>query len=101
VAAPEWIASTATAERLSQSLDFVVDRPVDENCGADSWAITPAGLQGVVNDAVAIYFPDAALAAAFVSRWCVGSKVEISEGAFRVRGDQPTPRPGARLHKTY
>ncbi len=27
-----------------------------ENCGADGWAMTPAGLRGVVNDAVAIYF---------------------------------------------
>ena len=29
---------------------------LDENCGADGWAMTPAGLRGVVNDAVAIYF---------------------------------------------
>jgi hypothetical protein len=42
---------------------------LDENCGAGGWAMTPAGLRGVVNDAVAIYFVDAALAAAFVSRW--------------------------------
>jgi hypothetical protein len=28
---------------------------LDENCGADGWAMTPAGLRGVVNDAVAIY----------------------------------------------
>jgi hypothetical protein len=31
----------------------------------DGWAMTPAGLRGVVNDAVAIYFLDAMLAAAF------------------------------------
>ena len=30
---------------------------LDANCGADGWTITPAGLRGVVNDAVAIYFP--------------------------------------------
>jgi hypothetical protein len=36
---------------------------LDENCGADDWAMTPAGLRGVVNDAVAIYFLDAASAA--------------------------------------
>jgi len=53
--------------------------------------MTPAGLRGVVNDAVAIYFLDAVAAAAFVSRWCAGSNVEISEGAFRVREDQPAP----------
>ena len=31
---------------------------LDENCGAEGWAMTPAGLRGVVNDAVAIYFLD-------------------------------------------
>lgn len=66
---------------------------LDQNCGADGWAMTPAGLRGVVNDAVAIYFRNAALAAAFVSRWCcAGSAVEISDGAFRVRDDQPARR---------
>jgi hypothetical protein len=73
---------------------------LDENCGADSWAMTPAGLRGVVNDAVAIYFLDAALAAAFVARWCAGSKIDISEGMFRVREDRPIPRAQARAHRT-
>jgi hypothetical protein len=31
---------------------------LDQNCGADGWAMTPAGLSGVINDAVAIYFLD-------------------------------------------
>lgn len=74
---------------------------LDENCGADGWAMVPAGLRGVVNDAVAIYFLDAALAAAFVSRWCAGSTVKISEGAFRVREDRPAARAQARPHKTF
>jgi hypothetical protein len=74
---------------------------LDENCGADGWAMTPAGLRGIVNDGVAIYFLDATSAAAFVSRWCAGSKVEVSDGAFRVRKDQPTPRAAADLHKTF
>jgi len=29
---------------------------LDENCGANGWAMTPSGLRGVVNDALAIYF---------------------------------------------
>src|SRR5271165_3139087 len=62
-------------ERLSEMHAWL-----DQNCGADGWAMTPAGLRGVVNDAVAIYFLNAALAVAFVSRWCTGSKVEISNG---------------------
>ena len=65
---------------------------LDENCGADGWAMTPTGLRGVVNDAVAIYFLNAVSAAAFVGRWCAGSKVEISDGAFRVREVQPSRR---------
>jgi hypothetical protein len=59
---------------------------------ADGWAMTPAGLQGVVNDAVAIYFLHATSAAAFVARWYAGSEVEVSDGAFRVRDDEPTRR---------
>ena len=43
---------------------------LDENCGADGWAITPSGVRGVLNDAVSIYFLDAMLASAFVARWC-------------------------------
>lgn len=74
---------------------------LDENCGADGWAITPAGLRGVVNDALAIHFLDAGLAAAFVSRWCTGSRVAISDGAFRMRADRPTARPAAGPHKTF
>jgi hypothetical protein len=74
---------------------------LDENCGADGWAMTPAGLRGVVNDAVAIYFLDAKSAAAFVARWCAGSEVEVSDGAFRVRDDQPAQRVVAGSHKTF
>jgi hypothetical protein len=51
--------------------------------------MTPCGLFGVVNDAVAVYFLDATLAAAFVARWCAGSKIEIGDGVFRVREDRP------------
>ena len=54
---------------------------LDENCGAEGWAMTPSGTRGVLNDAVSIYFPDPALAGAFVARWCIGYKVETAEGA--------------------
>jgi hypothetical protein len=50
---------------------------------------------------VAIYFTDAALAAAFVSRWCAGPKTEVSDGAFQVRKDEPAPRVQARPHTTF
>ncbi len=54
--------------------------------------MTPAGLRGVINDAVAVYFLDATFAVAFVARWCAGAKTEISDGAF--------PRTAAAPHRT-
>jgi hypothetical protein len=41
---------------------------LDENCGADGWAMTPSGIRGVLNDAASIYFLDATLAGSFVAR---------------------------------
>ena len=82
-------------ERLNQMHAWL-----DENCGADGWAMTPSGLRGVIDDAVAIYFLDPTTAAGFVGRWCAGSKFEVAEGAFRVREDTPAPRVGVAAHRT-
>jgi hypothetical protein len=73
---------------------------LDENCGAEGWAMTPSGTRGVLNDALSIYLADATLASAFVARWCAGYKVETAGGVFQVREDEPTPRAGATLHRT-
>jgi hypothetical protein len=73
---------------------------LDDNCGSEGWAMTPSGLRGVLNDAVAVYFRDAVLAGAFVARWCRGHQVETVEGAFQVRDDTPAARHGAPLHRT-
>ena len=73
---------------------------LDQNCGADGWAITPSGMRGVLNDAISIYFADAMLASAFVARWCVGSKAETAGGVFQMRQDEPAPRVGTGLHRT-
>jgi hypothetical protein len=73
---------------------------LDANCGADGWTITPAGLRGVVNDAVAMYFPNTALATAFVARWCAGQKPEMVGGAFRFRDDEPKRRVPAKAHRS-
>jgi hypothetical protein len=73
---------------------------LDDNCGAERWAMTPSGLRGVLNDAVAVYFCDAILASAFVARWCRGDTVETVEGAFRVRDGAPPMRRTAPLHRT-
>ena len=73
---------------------------LDENCGAHGWAMTPSGTRGVLNDALSIYFGDATLASAFVARWCLGTKVEATGGAFQVRDDEPESRVGSALHRT-
>src|ERR1700687_1721630 len=73
---------------------------LDQNAGADGWAMTPSGIRTVVNDAVAVYFADAAMAGAFVARWCAGHKDEPADGLYRVREGEPAPRIGATPHKT-
>lgn len=73
---------------------------LDANCGAGEWAMAPSGVRGVVNDALAIYFSDAALASAFVARRCIGYRVQTVEGSFKMRADEPAQRHGASLHKT-
>jgi len=73
---------------------------LDENCGANRWAMTPSGTRGVLNDALSVYFADATLASAFVARWCAGYSVETLGGIFQVRADEPTQRMEANLHRT-
>jgi hypothetical protein len=73
---------------------------LDENCGADGWAMTPSVTRGVLNDAISIYFADATLASAFVARWCVVAKVETAGGVFQVREGEQEPRVGSGLHRT-
>jgi hypothetical protein len=82
-------------ERYTQMIAWL-----DENCGADGWAMTPSGTRGVLKDAVSIYFADATLASAFVARWSVGAKVELAGGMYQVREDEREARVGAGPHKT-
>jgi len=56
---------------------------LDENCGANGWAMTPSGTRGVLNDALSIYFADAPLASAFVSRWVSGQRSRRPEACSR------------------
>jgi hypothetical protein len=73
---------------------------LDQTCGVGGWASAPAGLGGVVNDAVAFYFADAGFAQAFVNRFCCGFRVEPVAGAYAVRREAPVPRRGTIGHKT-
>jgi hypothetical protein len=62
--------------RLAQIIAWL-----DENCGADGWAMRPSRMRGVLNDAISICFADATLASGFVARWCVAW----------ARGERPPP----------
>lgn len=73
---------------------------LDHDAGADGWAMTPSGERGVLNDAVSIHLADATIASAFLARWCIGYRAEASDGLFRIREDEPTPRVRAPDHKT-
>jgi hypothetical protein len=73
---------------------------LDQNAGADGWAIIPSGIRGVVNDALAIHFADVTIASAFAARWCRAQKVSTVDGLFLIRDDDPMPRIGAAHHKT-
>jgi hypothetical protein len=53
-----------------------------------------------VNDALAVYFLDATIASAFVARWCAMQRVEIVDGVYQVREDEPKPKVGAALDRT-
>ena len=61
---------------------------LDENCGADEWAMTPSGTRGVRSDALSIHFAAPTLASAFVA-----------SGASR-DGRRRVPGPGGRAGGT-
>jgi hypothetical protein len=86
-------------EGLGRQLE-IIHAWLDETCGVEGWGVAPAGLAGVVNDAIAFYFADAAFAHAFVARFCYGYRVETIAGAFAFRNDPPPARRGAPGHRT-
>ena len=49
-------------------------------------------ISGGVNDAIAVYFADAALANVFLARWYTGQKAASADGLFRLRESGPTER---------
>jgi len=71
-------------EGLGRQLDHMTAW-LDANFDHGSWSITPSGTCGVANDALAIYFADAVLARAFVTRWCIGCRIEPADGMFESR----------------
>jgi hypothetical protein len=83
------------AHGLGESIDQI-RAWLDTNCGADGSAMALAGLRGVLNDAIAIYFDDAALAGAFVARWCAGYKVRERRRRLPDTRGRPDPSPPPR-----
>jgi hypothetical protein len=72
---------------------------LDENCGADNWAMTPSGMRGVINDGVNLFSrrkPQERLRRA-VLYWLQSRN---DRGRFRVRADGPVARTAASMHRT-
>jgi hypothetical protein len=53
---------------------------LDQNCGRAGWEAAPAGIAGIINDAVAFYFIDRAAARAFVDRFSCGYRTMPPQG---------------------
>jgi hypothetical protein len=73
---------------------------LDETCGSEGWAMAPAGMAGVINDALALYFEDPAFAHAFVARFCCGYRVAAIDDALTIRRGARPARRTATIHKT-
>ena len=89
------VPNSGLGERLNQMQEWL-----DQNAGADGWAMTPSGERGLLNDALSIHFADATIASGFVARWCIGHRAEAVDGLYRIREDEPKPRVRAPDHKT-
>ena len=96
---PVRVRIAAPPEGLGRQFE-IMQAWLDQTCGADGWATAPAGLAGVVNDAIAFYFADAAFAHAFVARFCCGYRIETVAGSFALRHEAPQARRAAAFHKT-
>ncbi len=57
----------------------IIEAWLDLHCGPSGWAAAPAGVGGIVNDAVAFYFAHPKAARAFVSRFSCGYRAPGSD----------------------
>jgi hypothetical protein len=87
------VSDRGLGDRLNQMQEWL-----DQNAGADGWAMTPSGIRGVANDAISIYFADVTIASASVARWCIGHRAESTDGLFQIRQDEPERRLGLNPH---
>src|SRR5260370_30455733 len=85
---PVGIRLAVPAVGLGERLDHIYAW-LDQNAGADGWAMTPCGIRTVVDDAIAVYFAEAPIASAFVAPWCAGSNAETMNSPFRIPAHKP------------
>src|SRR5215469_4874036 len=93
---PVRIAFKLPAGGIGQRYKAMTDW-LDENCGIDGWSMAPAGMRGVVNDAMAVYVNSPTCAVAFVARWCVPGD---PAGFYDLRQQEPAQRVPTPFHKT-
>jgi hypothetical protein len=62
--------------------------------------MAPAGMAGIINDALALYFEDPAFAHAFVARFCCGYRVATIDDALTIRCGARPDRHTATVRKT-
>jgi hypothetical protein len=96
---PMGVRIAVPPEGLGRQLE-IIHPWLDETCGAQGWAIAPAGTTGIVNDSPALNVEDADLAHVFVAHFCCGYRVETIGGAFAVRNDARSARRNGPAHKT-
>jgi hypothetical protein len=73
---------------------------LDATCGTEGWAMAPAGMAGIINDALALYFEDPAFAHAFVARFCCGYRVATIDDALTIRRGARPDRRTATIRET-
>jgi hypothetical protein len=69
---------------------------LDEHCGVDGRSITPAGMRGLLNDALSVYVNTPACALTFVERWLVPGDDPL--GCYKLRQDEPAKRVPLKPH---
>ena len=70
-ALPVRIRVAAPASGFGEQL-AVMAAWLNASFGPGRWSAAPAGLAGIANDAIALYFADSADARAFIDRFCCG-----------------------------
>jgi hypothetical protein len=96
---PSRARTAVPPEELNGQLEIIHAWP-DETCGTEGWATASAGTTGILNDAVALYFEDTAVAHTFVARFCCGLSGGDDSWSLCTPQRVPVVPRGAPDHKT-